>query len=675
VDAIRNIGIVAHIDAGKTTLTEQLLVLTGFLRSPGSVEDGTTVADWRRPERERGITIGSAAVTSRWRDHEVTIVDTPGHVDFTLEVERTLTVIEGIVLVLSAPDGVQAQTQAVWDQAAHHALPAMAFVNKLDRPGVDDLALQAEIRERLGLEPVPLQVLLVAEPDCLRLLDLVAGEVLEWRNLTARSGPRQPARRAPAGDQEEFELFAGRERLADAVSPWDDALTEMVLDDREPTEADWRRAIRAAVRARGCLPLVYGVARAGAGAAQLLDAVVAYLPSPAQAPARPIFGCDPDGVTATWPPDSPQPPTAFVFKTEWRGRDRRVAWIRVFSGTIGLGRGLSRPADPQPVDVAELARLVGGTEEPIAALEDGTIGAIVGQSGQRFPMMGDTLVDGPVRWVFEPVAVPAPVIAVALEAPDADGQAAIQRALDELVTDDPSLAVMTDPLTGQTLLLGMGELHLELVAEELVRDRALTCRVGPARVHLRRTIAAAAEGVGTSRDDHDRDGEVTIRVRLAPTDLSGVAQIAALPAHELDAAAATALSAGLRHVLVDLEDLVQARLEVLEIRATGSSAQPPRSYWDAGVAAAHAAILGARSQPAEPWVAAEVTAPDEAIGRVTGDLAKRRARIHGATSRGAVQQLAVTAPMAEMLSYATDLRSMTSGRGSFSMRPIGYRPC
>ncbi len=193
MDAIRNIGIVAHIDAGKTTLTEQLLVLTGFLRSPGSVEDGTTVADWRRPERERGITIGSAAVTSRWRDHEVTIVDTPGHVDFTLEVERTLTVIEGIVLVLSAPDGVQAQTQAVWDQAAHHALPAMAFVNKLDRPGVDDLALQAEIRERLGLEPVPLQVLLVAEPDCLRLLDLVAGEVLEWRNLTARSGPRQPA--------------------------------------------------------------------------------------------------------------------------------------------------------------------------------------------------------------------------------------------------------------------------------------------------------------------------------------------------------------------------------------------------------------------------------------------------------------------------------------------------
>ncbi|MEZ4267767.1 MAG: GTP-binding protein [Myxococcota bacterium] len=498
MDALRNIGIVAHIDAGKTTLTEQLLVLTGFLRSPGSVEDGTTVADWRRSERERGITIGSAAVTTRWRDHEITIVDTPGHVDFTLEVERTLTVIEGVVLVLSAPDGVQAQTQTVWHQAARHRLPAIAFVNKLDRPGVDDAALQDQIREHLGLEPVPLQILLPAEPDRLRLLDLVTGQVLEWRDLGLRSGPREPLIGTIANEDEEFELLLGRERLADAVSPWDDALTAMILEDRVPTEADWRRAITAAVHARGCLPLIYGVARAGVGPAQLLDAVVDFLPSPRRGPVRTVFDCAAPENTASWPPPDAQPATAFVFKTEWRGRGRRIAWIRVFAGSVTTSSSLSRPRDAADLALSELVRLSGGTDEPVDRLDAGTIGAILGHAGGPLPLMGDTLVEGVPRWAFEPVAVPAPVIAVALEAPDPESDLEMRRVLEELVTDDPSLAVVTDSATGQTLLLGMGELHLELVTEELLRDRDLRCRIGAPRAHLRRPIAGVGEGSGSA---------------------------------------------------------------------------------------------------------------------------------------------------------------------------------
>jgi elongation factor G len=674
LDTLRNIGIVAHIDAGKTTLTEQLLVLSGFLRSPGSVEDGTTVADWRRPERERGITIGSAAVTVPWRGHEVTIVDTPGHVDFTLEVERTLTVIEGVVLVLSAPDGVQAQTQTVWHQAARHRLPAIAFVNKLDRPGADDGVLQEQIREHLGLEPVPLQVLLEAHPERLRLLDLVSGQVHEWCDLATRSGPRAPVSRTIVNDDEEFELLVGRERLADAISPYDDALTVMLLDDQVPTESDWRRAIGAAVRARGCLPLLYGVARAGVGPAQLLDAVVDYLPSPAQAPPRTIFDCRSPGTTASWPPADPQPTTAFVFKTEWRGRDRRIAWFRVFAGAVTTSSRLARPRDATEIAISEIVRLMGGSDEPVSRLADGTIGAIISHPGVALPLMGDTLAEGVPRWAFEPVAVPAPVIAVALEAPDPAADLAMREALAELVTDDPSLAVVSDPATGQTLLLGMGELHLELVTEELLRDRQIACRVGSPRAHLRRTIARSGEGAGEAIDDSLPGITVRVGVRLDPTELSGAAQIAPICVPLPDPTAEDPVLSGLRHALLDVEDLVQARMEVTVISAAGGT-PTPRSYWLAAVSAARAAIAIAGSGPAEPWVALDISVPDETVGRVTGDLAKRRARIHSASSRGTLQTLTASAPLAEMLHYATLLRSMTSGRGTFSMRPIGYRPC
>lgn len=674
MDTLRNIGIVAHIDAGKTTLTEQLLVLSGFVRFPGSVEEGTTVADWRRPERERGITIGSAAMTTQWRGHEVTIVDTPGHVDFTLEVERTLTVIEGVVLVLSAPDGVQAQTQTVWHQAARHRLPAIAFVNKLDRPGVDDAVLQEQVREHLGLEPVPLQVLLEASPERLRLLDLITGQIHQWDDLTARSGPRAPLVGTIANEDEELELLIGRERLADAVSPYDDALTALVLEDKAPSEADWRRAIAAAVRNRGCLPLVYGVARAGVGPTHLLDAIVDYLPSPALAAPRTIFDCASPGITATWPLAEPQPTTAFVFKTEWRGRDRRIAWFRVFAGCVTSSSRLARPRDANEIAISELVRLMGGSDEPVSRLTDGTIGAMISHAGTALPLMGDTLAEGLPRWAFEPVAVPAPVIAVALEAPDPEADLAMRQALEEMATDDPSLAVVVDPATGQTLLLGMGELHLELVTEELIRDRQIACRVGSPRAHMRRTIARPGEGTGAATDASSPAIVVSVGVRLLPTELSGAAQVAPIVAPLTDAIALGSVLAGLRHVLLDVEDLVQAQIEVTHVRATGG--EPTlRSYWDAAVAAAHAAIAIAGSQPAEPWVALDISVPDESIGRVTGDLAKRRARIHAATSRGTLQTLSASAPLAEMLHYATLLRSMTSGRGSFSMRPIGYRPC
>ncbi|MCB9728020.1 MAG: GTP-binding protein [Deltaproteobacteria bacterium] len=673
MDALRNIGIVAHIDAGKTTLTEQLLVLTGFLRAPGSVEDGTTVADWRRPERERGITIGSAAMTSRWRGHDITIVDTPGHVDFTLEVERTLTVIEGVVLVLSAPDGVQAQTQTVWHQAAHHGLPAVGFVNKLDRPGVDDAALQAQIRDVLGLEPVPLQIPLSWSDDRLVLLDLVTEQVLEWEELSRRSGPRAPVARAVATDEERYELLLGRERLADAVSPWDDAFTEQILDDRVPPEADWRRAIAAAVRARGCLPLVYGVARAGIGPAALLDAVVDYLPCPAKGPRRKIFDVSDPERSATWPPEEPQPTTAFVFKTERRGPDRRVAWVRVFAGELRPGAELLRHRSAVPVRVGELVRLMGGTDEPLDSLGEGAIGAILGDAGPPFPAMGDTLVEGPLRWAFEPIAVPAPVIAVALEAPDAEGDLAMRRALEDLVSDDPSLAVLSDPITGQIQLLGMGELHLELATESLVRDRQLPCRIGAPRAWLRQAIATTGVGRGEVVLDTVPGGAVAVAVRVAPSDAHGPARILPIREAIADPAGAEALRAALEHVLQGGADLVQAELEVIEIAERGAGLTP-RAYWDAATEAVSAAIANAGPQPAEPWVALEVTVPEEAVGRVSGDLARRRARIHASTSRGTLQTLSASAPLAEMLRYATDLRSMTSGRGSFSMRPTGHRP-
>ncbi len=665
----RNIGIVAHIDAGKTTLTEQLLVLTGVIRRPGSVEDGSTVSDWREQEQERGITIGSAAVTTSWRGTEITLVDTPGHVDFTVEVERALTVLDGVVVVLSGPDGVQAQTQTVWHQAARHRLPIVGFVNKLDRPGFDDDALQEDIRQRLGIEPMPLQVPVVTGGDTIELLDVLAGDRLRWDAVRSKAGARAPVRAAVTDEEEELLLEIARERVIDLVASYDDGLARAVLEDRAPTPAQWTQAIAAAVQARACLPLVYGVARTGAGPRAVLDAVVDYLPAPERAAAPRVF----DAATgAPLMARQGRETAAFVFKTEPRRGGRRVAFVRVFSGTLRSGEPLFGVPGREQYAPLELVRLLGGWGDPTESLEEGAIGGVVLAAEGPAPRTGATLTPGALGVTFESIRVPDPVITIAVEATDAEADARLRKALHEMASDDPSLAVLGEPETGRTLLAGMGELHLELAIERLSRDLGEEIRTGDLRPRGRFVMERATVGRGAFMAHTVPHAQVEIEIEITP--VPGADPAAARyrvdpPPHP---SWRRALDAALEATLVHELDVAGASVEVTALDFSGAGLVS-RGFWEAAQIAVRDAIARVPPVPAEPWMQLSVVVPDEHVGRVSGDLARRRARIQGSSTRGALQVLSVQAPLGEMIRYATDLRSLTGGRGSFTMEPIGYR--
>ena len=670
MSARRNIGIVAHIDVGKTTLTEQILVLTGVIRRPGSVEDGSTVSDWREQEQQRGITIGSAAVSCRWRDTEITLVDTPGHVDFTVEVERSLTVLDGVVVVFSGPDAVQAQTQTVWHQAASHQLPVIGFINKLDRPGFDDEVLQQDIRDRLGMEPMPLQIPIPAEGGSVELLDVLAGEHLRWQGVGTKRGARPPERTPIADEEHELLVELARDRILDLVAAFDDDLASTVLDDGQPTHEQWRRAIRAAVHQRACLPLVYGVARTGAGPDAVLDAVVDYLPAPDEGPAPTVYDAATGTRVGPWAgPDA----AAFVFKTEPRRGGRRMTFVRVFSGTIESDAAIFAVPGGQRHEPQELVRLLGGWEEATDSLHAGAIGGIILPHDGPSLLTGATIAPGPLNITFESVRVPDPVITVAIEAADAEADARLRGALQDMTSDDPSLALLVEADTGRMLLAGMGELHLELAIERLTRELGIDCTAGDLRPRTRSMIDRPAIGTGGFAADTVPRAGVELEIIVRPVVEAGPAAPLYSAEPPPDPRWRKALDEALHTTLVHEYDVTGAGVEVTRLDFSGAGLTA-RGFYEAAQSAVRDALSGVRPQPAEPWMHLSVVVPDEHVGRVSGDLARRRARIQGSTTRGVLQVLDVRAPLAEMIRYATDLRSLTGGRGTFTMEPIGYLP-
>ena len=668
--ARRNIGIVAHIDAGKTTLTEQILHATSVLRRPGSVDDGSTVSDWQRQEQERGITIGSAAVVCRWKDVELTLIDTPGHVDFGIEVSRALTVLDGTVVIFSAPDGVQAQTQTVWHQVAQHELPAIGFVNKLDRPGYNHESMLEQIRERLGIEPLPLYIPLHFGASELILLDVLGAKRLRWTMVQKKVGVREPELLKIEDEYEELLQQVALERIADAIASSDDLFAERYLSGAPLEVEQWLSAIGKATRQRRVLPLLFGVARSGVGPSQLLDHVLALLPSPDEV--LPPYVFDPQTGNTAGRLRS-EYPSAFVFKTERRPRGERLAHIRAFSGVLHKGDSLRILPNGERVRALRLVRLLGSEEIEVASLRAGSVGALQYLDEGSPLRTGQTLIggEGPA-FSFESLTSPTPVISISIEAEDEEEDARMRLFLEEAIHDDPSLALLHDRHSGQTLLAGMGELHLELLVERLQQDEGLRVRLGQPRARLRQMLTGPVESELTHRHEGPPRGSVYLRVGLTPSKQSEIEVLDHHTGLHIGPIEQSALQAGMLHALEQEADIVGVNVRILDLSLSGGAVNP-RMLWDAGHAAALKALTSTTVRAAEPWMRATIASPELSVGRVSGDLARRRAKILGSESRGAVQVLHVEVPLTEMIHYATALRSLTAGRGTFSMRPSRFR--
>jgi len=636
------------------------------------VDFGSTVTDWLPEERRRGITVTAAASSCRWRGAPLTLVDTPGHVDFTLEVERSLRVLDGAVLLLSGPEGVQAQTETVWHQAERRGLPALGFVNKLDRPGVDLDAVARGVRDRLGLAPAWMTIVLDAGQGHATLGDPIAGTVTAWTWDDDRHAPASPSEREPA-PAEEGELRAARERLLELISLRDDAFAERYLEGEAFAPEEILQGLRALVRARECLPLWVGAAAHAVGVSALLDGVEDLLPRSAdRAPPR-CF----DLATGAPVPGGLQvpgePPVALVFKTERRPRGERLAWVRVFSGSLRPGDTLHRLPGRDPVTVASTVRIVGGADEPIEALHRGAIGGVLVASGETPPRTGETLAAPDFPWALEPITPPAPVLALALEAPDLTSDQAMREVLAELADDDPSLAVHVDPDTGQTLLHGMGELHLELAVGSLEARLGVPIRTGAPRARAGLVLERAAVADAESPCTPGPLGRAFVQLRLEPVDADRGVEVRFETGAAVRSEWRLACEAGIREALQRPEGEVLGLRAHVGALAARRGEPPPVHFRNAAQVAANRALERGGLHGAEPWMSLELVIPPTAVGAVTGDLARRQAKILGTEARGVQIVLRAEAPLRELIGYATPFRSLTSGRGTFTMEAAGYR--
>jgi len=671
--APRSIGILAHIDAGKTTVSEQLLFVSGAVRRPGSVDAGTTVSDWMLEEQERGITIASAASSFIWREEPVTLVDTPGHVDFTVEVERSLRVLDGLVLVISGPDRVQAQTETVWHQAARYELPAIGFVNKLDREGFELEPLIASLKERLGVLPVMLQVPIVTD-DRVVIIDVISGLRRVYDRDDGELTFDEDAQDDVLDETETLLRSDALDALVNAIASHDDAYAETVLEGREPTAEAHMRALARAVAARSIMPLVFGAARFGVGIDDLADAIVDLIPA-ANTHSMPAF--TPDGAALTELPAVLT--SAYVFKTEPRRRGMRLAFVKVATGHIAEGDLLVRTPSGAVLGSARPVLVRGEEYEPIAMLEQGAIGALLFHPGDVMPTTGETIGPTLLPFTFERMRPPEPVLEVPIEAPDPGAHERMIAELARLCADDPSLRLGTDRETGGAVLAGMGELHLEIARQRAGRALGLDLKAGRMQVRERRFLRDTARGEATVSHPTGRARvqiEVEASPRPNPTSAASLALVTSVPS--LDRSEwRDAIISGLEGAAgLDGRGALQimgARLAIVAVDHHGSDVVPVM-FRDAAEWAALRAIEAAHPMVAEPWCALVVIAPDAAIGRVVGDLARRGARVRKTESRGTIQELTCIAPLSQLIGYASDLRSMTAGRGQLSLEPIGYRP-
>ncbi|MEU2063282.1 elongation factor G [Streptomyces sp. NPDC013455] len=668
--AVRNLGILAHVDAGKTTVTERILYATGTTHKRGEVHDGTTVTDFDPQERDRGITIFAAAVSCAWDGHRVNLIDTPGHVDFADEVERSLRVLDGAVAVFDAVAGVEPQSESVWRQADRHGVPRIAFVNKLDRAGADlDRAVES-IRDRLHPVPLVVQLPIGAEHGFTGVVDLVRMRSLVW-------GDGESTAAAGAVPEELREEAVRRRRaLEEAVAERHPAALEEFCDRGTLCPATLTAALRDLTHSGEGVVVLCGSAYRNRGIEPLLDAVVAYLPSPLDVPA--VRGVH-DGAEQRRPADSAAPFAGLVFKVN-ASATGRLAYVRVYSGTVEKGDTVWDPGTGRTERVARILRVMADRH---VQLDRAVAGDIVAVAGVKAARTGATLCDPGAPLQLEPPVAAEPVVSVAVEARRSTDTGRLAAALARLAEEDPSLVLRTDAETGQTVLSGMGELHLEVAVEKIRRDGGPEVTVGRPRVAYRETVVGAVRGFVFRHVKQDggagQFAHVVLDVEpLGPgTGVTGFEFRSAVVGGRVPQEYVRAVEAGCRDALAE-GPLGGHPVTGLRVTLTDGSTHVKDSsdtaFRTAGRLGLREALRACGTELLEPVAEVTVTVPEEAVGGVLGDLAARRGRVGGSEARGGAAVLTATVPLAELFGYATRLRSRTQGRGTFTTRPAGYAP-
>ncbi len=665
IERMRNIGIMAHIDAGKTTTTERILYYTGRTYKIGEVHEGTAVMDWMEQEQERGITITSAATSCEWCDVEINIIDTPGHVDFTAEVERSLRVLDGAVAVFDAVAGVQPQSETVWRQADKYCVPRICFINKMDRVGADFLRSVATIVERLKCRPVAIQLPVGAEDQFKGVVDLVTMKARIWRDETL--GAQYDDVEIPA--ELEAEARYMREKLVETASEVDEQLFEKYVHGDAVTEDELRAGIRRATIAQKIFPVICGSAFKNKGVQNLLDAVVDYLPSPVEVP--PVEGVAVDDPTkvVTRRSDDSEPFAGLIFKIMTDPFVGQLAFLRVYSGSLASGTSVYNVAKSRRERIGRLVKMHANKREEIQEVFAGEIAAAV---GLRSVQTGDTICDEDAPLVLESIEFPTPVIQLAIEPKTKADQEKLGMAIAKLIQEDPTLRVNTDPETGQTILAGMGELHLEIIVDRMQREFGVGANVGKPQVAYRETIRARAEAEGRFvRQTGGRGQYGHVKIRVEPlAQGSGFVFENDIFGGSIPKEFIPAVEKGITEAL---EGGVLAGYPMSDLKVSlydGSYHEVDSSelaFKIAGSMAIKEAAMQAKPVLLEPIMNVEVVVPEEYMGDVIGDLNSRRGRIEGLELRGTSQIIKSMVPLSEMFGYATELRSRTQGRGSFTM--------
>jgi elongation factor G len=670
LEKTRNIGIIAHIDAGKTTTTERILFYTKKIHRMGEVHEGAATMDWMPQEQERGITITSAATTCFWQDTRINIIDTPGHVDFTAEVERSLRVLDGGVVVFDAVAGVEPQSETVWRQANKYNVPRICFVNKMDRIGADFWRTIEMIRERLGAVPVPIQIPIGQESNFKGFIDLIEQQAVIF---TDDLGATSDHNEIPTGMEAEYEQH--REALVERIAETDEELTLRYLEGEEITKEELILALRKATIAGTLVPVLCGSALKNKGVQAMLDAVIAYLPSPLDIPAP--TGLDPDtGETLAREVDDKAPFSALVFKIVSDPFVGRLSYLRVYSGTINKGASTENSTKGKSERIGRLLRMHANHREDIDEIRAGDICAAV---GLRNTFTGDTLCDAQKPIILESIVFPQPVIEIAIEPKTRADQDKMSIALNKLAEEDPTFQLHTDVDSGQTIIAGMGELHLEVIVDRMFREFKVEANVGRPQVAYRETITKDAQAEGKyirQTGGHGQYGDVWLRV--TPNERGkGIEFVNAIVGGSVPREYIKPVENGVRETL---ENGIIAGFQMIDVKVTlfdGSYHDVDSSeaaFKMAGSLGIREAVRKAAPILLEPVMLVEVTTSEDFYGDVIGDLNRRRGTILGMESRGTMYVVRGHVPLAEMFGYVNDLRSMTSGRASYSMEFAHYDP-
>jgi elongation factor G len=662
-------GFAAHIDAGKTTTTERVLFYSGRLHRLGSVDEGTATMDWMVQEKERGITITSAATTTFWRDYRINIIDTPGHVDFTVEVERSMRVLDGVVVIFCAVGGVQPQSETVWRQATRYRVPRLAFINKMDRLGSDFLRVVGQIKERLQTRPVVMQLPLGAEDSFTGMIDLVEMEAIVYEDELGLDFKRVPI---PAEMLDQAKAY--HEKLVEAAAEANDQLLGKYLSDHTLNKADIKTGIRQAAIDSRIIPVFCGSSFKNRGVQPLLDGIVDYLPSPGDKAA--VTGLNPkSGAEESRSPADDQPFSALAFKIMSDPFVGRLTYFRVYSGVLNTGSYTYNSVKERRERIGRLLQMHANKREEIREIRAGDIAAAV---GLKDTSTGDTLCDEGQAVILESIQFPEPVIFVAIEPKTSADQEKLGMALARLAEEDPTFKIKGDPETGQTIISGMGELHLEIIVDRLLREFRVEANVGKPQVAYKETIRGAAECEGRFiRQTGGRGQYGHVWVKVEPLESGkGFEFVNEIVGGTIPKEYVPAVEAGIKEAM---GSGVLAGYPVLDVKATlfdGSYHEVDSSeiaFKIAGSMAFKAAVLKSKPVLLEPVMKVEAVVPEQYMGDVIGNLSSRRGHIEEMESHGGVQTIRAKVPLALMFGYATDLRSLSQGRGTYTMEFCEYR--